>query len=169
MTRLRLCPTRDASRRDFRCASRLAEFRRLAPVNASSESVDQPDVVIRRAFQADKSCADRRDQRGQQDCSSDNSRADQHGCGGSDVLRRGRTMSLILAMSSRCLKQGQCCAGIVNYEAMILATHLAKFLSATPARSIDFAALSPVQRRPFEPPSSISLRFLADCRLPAPE
>jgi len=96
----------DGARCDLRLAGRLAAFRRLAPVNAAGKPVDQPDIVLGRTFQPDKSRAHCRHQRGQQDGSGNDGRADQYGYRDTQISRRDGTLPLIL-VSFRCLEKGQ--------------------------------------------------------------
>jgi hypothetical protein len=128
---LLLSPLPDAPRRDLRVARRLAAFRRLAPVDAAGEAIDQPHIVIDGALHADEPRTNRRNQRGQQNSRGDDGRADQYRYRGSRAIRHDRAMPLIIALSFRGLKQGQLAAlTLVFLRTIFLETHLADFLFA---------------------------------------
>jgi hypothetical protein len=103
-SRLGLIP--DGARRDLRLARGLAALRRLAPVDAAGQAVDQPDIILGGALQADKSRSHRRHQRGQQDRSGNDDRADQYRYGDAQISGRDGALPLIL-VSFWCLKKGQ--------------------------------------------------------------
>src|SRR5437899_2662614 len=94
----RLGPRADAASRDIRLAGGLAAPLGLAAIDAASQAVDQPHVLVGRVFEADIAGGQPRDQRREQDRDRDHRRADIDGHGAQEdcPIRRPATIELIV-------------------------------------------------------------------------
>src|SRR5581483_7297987 len=77
----RLGPITEAASRDIRLAGGLAAPLGLAAIDAASQAVDQPHVLVGRTFQTDIAGGQPRDQRREQDRHRDHRRTDIDGHG----------------------------------------------------------------------------------------